>query len=99
MKNCILFLIFDTMRVLKIILWTLWRVWFYIVMGALIVVMLPFLIISILKEEWYPYFFVMARIWARGILLGMGFYYKVEREQELEEGKKLYVSSQSYVYD
>jgi 1-acyl-sn-glycerol-3-phosphate acyltransferase len=87
MKNCILFLIFDTMRLLKIILWTLWRVWFYIVMGALIVVMLPFLIISILKEEWYPYFFVMARIWARGILLGMGFYYKVEREQELEEGK------------
>lgn len=87
MKICILFLIFDTMRLLKIILWTLWRVWFYIVMGALIVVMLPFLIISILKEEWYSYFFVMARIWARGILLGMGFYYKVEREQELEEGK------------
>ena len=49
--------------------------------------MLPFLIISILKEAWYPYFFVMARIWARGILFGMGFYYKIEREQELEQGK------------
>jgi len=49
--------------------------------------MLPFLIISILKEEWYPYFFVMARIWGRGILLGLGCHYKIDREQELEYGK------------
>ena len=56
-------------------------------MGFFIVLMLPFLVLSILKEEWYPYFFVMARIWAKGILLGMGFYTKVEREQELEKHK------------
>ena len=56
-------------------------------MGALIVIMLPFLLLSIVKETWYPYFFVMARIWAKGILLGMGFYTKFEKEQELEKGK------------
>ena len=56
-------------------------------MGALIVLMFPFLFISILKEEWYPYFFVMARIWAKGILLCMGFHYTVERDEELEEHK------------
>jgi 1-acyl-sn-glycerol-3-phosphate acyltransferase len=56
-------------------------------MGVFIIIMLPFLVISILKEEWYAYFFVMARIWARGILLGMGFNYKVEREQEIEKHK------------
>lgn len=56
-------------------------------MGALIIIMLPFLLLSILKEEWYPYFFVMARIWARGILLGMGFRTKIEREQDFEKGK------------
>jgi 1-acyl-sn-glycerol-3-phosphate acyltransferase len=56
-------------------------------MGVFIIIMLPFLVISILKEEWYPYFFVMARIWARGILFGMGFNYKVEREQEIEKYK------------
>ena len=56
-------------------------------MGFFIILMLPFLVLSILKEEWYPYFFVMARIWAKGILLGMGFYTKVEREQELEKHK------------
>ena len=75
------------MRILKIIFWTLYRIWFYILMGVFIIIMLPFLVISILKEEWYPYFFVMARIWARGILLGMGFNYKVEREQEIEKHK------------
>ena len=56
-------------------------------MGALIVIMLPFLLLSIVKETWYPYFFVMARIWAKGILFGMGFYTKFEKEQELEKGK------------
>ena len=86
-KNCILFLIFDTMRIIKCLFWILWRVWFYILMGFFIIMMLPFLVISILKEEWYPYFFVMARIWGRGILLGLGCHYKIEREQELEAGK------------
>ena len=75
------------MRIIKCLFWILWRVWFYVLMGIFIVIMLPFLVISILKEEWYPYFFVMARIWARGILLGLGCYYRIEREQELEEGK------------
>lgn len=75
------------MRWIKIIFWVLWRIWFYILMGALIIIMLPFLLLSILKEEWYPYFFVMARIWARGILLGMGFRTKIEREQDFEKGK------------
>ena len=56
-------------------------------MAIPILIMFPFLVISILKEKWYPYFFVMARIWAKTILIGMGFWYKIEREQELEEGK------------
>jgi 1-acyl-sn-glycerol-3-phosphate acyltransferase len=49
--------------------------------------MFPFLVLSILKEEWYPYFFKMARIWAKFILIGMGFYYKIDREQSLVYGK------------
>ncbi len=52
-----------------------------------ILVMLPFLVLSILSEKTYPIFFFMARIWARFILFGMGFYYKIEREQEFEKGK------------
>ena len=49
--------------------------------------MFPFLLISILKEKWYPYYFTMARIWAKVILFGMGFYAIVQRQQKLQKGK------------
>ena len=75
------------MRIFKVIFWILWRIWFYILMGIPILVMFPFLVISILKEKWYPYFFIMARIWAKVILFGSGFYYKIETEQKPEKGK------------
>jgi len=73
------------MRILKVIFWVLWRIWFYILIAVPIIVMFPFLLMSILNEKWYPYFFVMARIWAKCILYGMGFYYTVETQQEPNE--------------
>lgn len=56
-------------------------------MAIPILIMLPFLLASIITESGYPYFFKMARIWAKFILFGMGFYYKIERLQKLEKGK------------
>lgn len=88
------------MRVLKIVLWTLYRIWFYVLMGLPIILMFPFLFISILKERWYPYFFVMARIWAKVILYGMGFLTKVETEQEIIAGKSyMFVSNHTSMTD
>ena len=88
------------MRILKIIFWTLYRIWFYILMAIPILVMFPFLFISILKEKWYPYFFVMARIWAKVILFGMGFFPKVESEEEIIEGKSyMFVSNHTSMTD
>ncbi|WP_188361635.1 lysophospholipid acyltransferase family protein [Flavobacterium orientale] len=75
------------MKLFKIIFWVLWRIWFYILMGGLILIMFPLLLVSILKEEWYPFFFKLARFWAKAILFGMGFYVKMEQEQVLEPGK------------
>jgi 1-acyl-sn-glycerol-3-phosphate acyltransferase len=75
------------MKMLKYIFWTLWRIWFYILMGVPIILMSPLLILSILSEKTYPQFFVLARFWAKIILFGMGFWYRVEREQQLEKGK------------
>lgn len=75
------------MKFFKIIFWVLWRVWFYILMGLIIVLLFPLLFISILKEEWYPFFFKLARIWARGVLIGMGFYTKIDREQDFKKNK------------
>lgn len=56
-------------------------------MAIPILIMLPFLLISIISESGYPYFFKMARIWAKFILFGMGFYYIVKREQKLIKKK------------
>lgn len=56
-------------------------------MAIPILIMLPFLLISIISESGYPYFFKMARIWARFILFGMGFYYKIERQEKLLKNK------------
>ena len=62
--------------------------------------MFPFLFISILKEKWYPYFFVMARIWAKSILFGMGFYPKVVTEEEIINGKSyMFVSNHTSMTD
>ncbi|WMI68881.1 1-acyl-sn-glycerol-3-phosphate acyltransferase [Mangrovimonas sp. YM274] len=68
------------MKIFKYIFWLLYRIWFYILVAVPIIILFPFLILSILKESWYPFFFRLARIWARFILIGMGFRVKIERE-------------------
>jgi 1-acyl-sn-glycerol-3-phosphate acyltransferase len=72
------------MRGIKIIFWIVWRIWFYVLMALPILIMFPFLVASILTEKGYPYFFRMARIWAKFILFGMGFYYKIDKNQTLQ---------------
>lgn len=62
--------------------------------------MFPFLFISILKETWYSYFFFMARIWAKFILFGMGFFPKIETEEEIIKGKSyIFVSNHTSMTD
>ncbi|WP_435412500.1 lysophospholipid acyltransferase family protein [Psychroserpens mesophilus] len=75
------------MKLFKYIFWILYRIWFYILVALPIIVLFPILVISILKESWYPFFFKLARFWARFILIGMGFNVKIEREQVLEPSK------------
>ena len=75
------------MKSVKYILWTLYRIWFYILVALPIIFLFPVLLVSILKESWYPFFFKLARFWAKFILLGMGFVYKIEREQIPEKNK------------
>lgn len=75
------------MQLLKKIFWSVWRVWLYVLMAIPILILFPFLVASIVTKKGYPYFFIMARIWARFILFGMGFYYKIEREQKLKSSR------------
>ena len=95
-----LFLTFGFMRGIKIIFWSVWRVWFYVLMGIPILIMFPFLVASILTESGYPYFFKMARIWSKFILFGMGFYYKIDKDQELEPHKSyMFVANHTSMVD
>ena len=88
------------MRFFKIIFWIIWRIWFYLMMGIPIIIMFPILLISILKEKWYPYFFKLARVWAKFILFASGFYYLVERETQLEKGKSyMFVANHTSMTD
>ena len=75
------------MKIFKNIFWVLYRIWFYVLVALPILILFPFLIVSILKESWYPYFFKLARIWARFILIGMGFNVKIENQQRLGKNK------------
>jgi 1-acyl-sn-glycerol-3-phosphate acyltransferase len=78
------------MKLFKYIFWILYRIWFYILVLIPILILLPFLLISISREQWYPYFFKLARIWACFILIGMGFVFKINRE-EIPQKKASYM--------
>lgn len=88
------------MKVLKIVFWLFYRVWFYLLMAIPIVVLFPFLFLSILKEKWYPYFFVMARIWAKFILFGMGYRVTVTADQEFQKNESyMFVANHTSMTD
>ena len=88
------------MKLLKYPFWILYRIWFYILVALPILVMFPILLISISKESWYPFFFKLARLWAKFILFGMGFNYKIEKEQTPEKDKSyMFIANHTSMVD
>ena len=88
------------MKILKKIFWAVWRVWFYVMMLIPILIMSPFLVASILTESGYPYFFKMSRIWAKCVLFGTGFYYKIEKSEKLDKHKSyMFVANHTSITD
>lgn len=88
------------MKLLKNFFILLWRIWFYVLVALPIVVFFPVLVVSILKETWYPFFFKIARIWAKIILFGMGFRYTVEAEETPETEKSyMFIANHTSMVD
>ena len=88
------------MRFLLYPFWFIYRIWFYVMVALPIIVLFPILIILIAKESWYPQFFRIARIWAKCILIGMGFTWKIEREQTPEPNKSyMFVANHTSMTD
>jgi 1-acyl-sn-glycerol-3-phosphate acyltransferase len=88
------------MMLLKKIFWSVWRVWFFLMIAVVILLLWPFLFFSTIKESWYKYFFFFARIWAKLVLISSGFYWIVERNQEPEKGKSyMFVANHTSITD
>lgn len=75
------------MKLIKNIAIFFYRLWFYLLMFIYLIAFMPLLLISTLKEAWYPLFFKLARGWSIFILYGMGFVPKIKREEEYQKGK------------
>ena len=88
------------MKILAYPFWLIYRIWFYILVALPLIVLFTLLIISIAREQWYPYFFKLARLWSKTILIGMGFIWKVEREQVPEMDKSyMFVANHTSMVD
>ncbi|MBP6039862.1 MAG: 1-acyl-sn-glycerol-3-phosphate acyltransferase [Flavobacterium sp.] len=75
------------MEFIKYPLTLLYRIWFYVLVLVLIIILFPIIFVTILSEKTYPLFFKIARLWAKIILIGMGFNYKISGDAIFEEGK------------
>lgn len=79
---------------------SLWRLWFYIWMVIVILILSPFLLITIGSEKTYPQFFKVARIWAILVFYGIGMRYKIEEETPLEKGKSyMFIANHTSMLD
>lgn len=88
------------MKIFKYPLLLLYRIWFYILVTVPILLLFPILLLSISKESWYPYFFKLARFWAKFILFGMGFVPIIKREVSYQKGKSyMFVANHTSMAD
>jgi len=88
------------MKILKAFFIFLYRIWFYVLVTVPILILFPVLVISILREKWYPFFFALARLWATIILFGMGFIPKIKRETYYKKGQSyMFVANHTSMAD
>jgi len=78
----------------------LWRGWFYVWMLIVIVILSPFLLVTIWSDSTYSWFYKIARIWAKLTFFGMGMTYKVEQGIHLEKGKSyMFIANHTSMMD
>ena len=65
----------------------LYHLWYHVVVLISIIVMLPFIFLTSLKQDTYNNFFWWCRLWAKVVLIGMGFWRVVKRQAEIDPSK------------
>jgi len=79
--------IFTRMAYFRYFFILLYRIWFYILLGLPIIIMLPYLVAVTLSERTYHLFYGAARVWATIIIYGMGFMPRSRWQQKMQKGK------------
>ena len=88
------------LKILTYIGRTAYRIWFYLLIALPILILFPFLLITSSSDKLYPYFFKLARVWAKIILFGMGFRVKLKKENEIVFGKSyMFVANHTSMTD
>lgn len=75
------------MKYIKIPFLLIWRLWFYILMFATVILMTPLLLIFTYKEEYYHLLWKLVRIWSKVLIYGMGFRLEIQLDEEIEPNK------------
>ncbi len=88
------------MKVFKQIFAAFYRIWFYLIIALFTILLFPFLLISILKHSWYPFFFKVARTWSILVIYGIGCYPVIKRDVKYEKGKSyMFVANHTSMTD
>lgn len=88
------------MKIFNYIFTTFYRIWFYIIVAIATILLFPFLLISILKHSWYPFFFKVARTWSALIIYGIGCYPIIKRDIHYEKGRSyMFVANHTSMTD
>lgn len=87
-------------QVFKAFFYVLWRTWFYLLMFGVILLLFPFLLIATSSKQFYRFFFLLARLWGKAVLYGMGFYPVVMAEERIKKGKSyVFVANHASMMD
>ena len=87
-------------KLFKNLLILLWRVWFYFLVLVFILAFFPILLLLTSREEWYRYFFALARVWSKFVLYGSGFFPIVRKEAEIDRTKSyMFVANHASLTD
>lgn len=88
------------MKVIKILFWVCWRSWFYILTFIVTSSLSPLLILFLLKEAWYPYFYAIARnLWAKPILYGMFLFPKYVKQSKIDAKNYILIANHTSMMD
>jgi len=78
------------MKIFKYLFWLCWKLWFYLLILIVILLLSPFLLVSLSNPKGYKFFFVLARIWATVIFYGIGF-------KKVIKNKQVFNKNESYM--